>query len=48
MEKLTVRPMFSIGTAHFIVDIDKQVLREFQRPANEISFINDMLDRQSH
>ncbi len=24
MEKLKVRPMFSIGTDHFIVDIDQQ------------------------
>jgi len=48
MNKLKVRPMFSIGTDHFIVDIDKQVLREFQRPENEISFIRDMLDRQTH
>ena len=48
MKKSIVRPMFSIGSTHFIVDIDQQVLREFQRPANEISFIRDMLDRQSH
>ena len=45
MKKLTVQPMFSIGTAHFIVDIDKQVLREFQRPENEISFIRNMQDK---
>jgi hypothetical protein len=48
MKKLTVQPMFSIGTAHFIVDIDKQVLREFQRPENEISFIRDMQDKQTY
>lgn len=48
MKKLKVRPMFSIGTTHFIVDIDKQVLREFQRPENEISFIRDMQDRQTY
>jgi hypothetical protein len=48
MDKLKVRPMFSIGTTHFIVDIDKQVLREFQRPENEISFIRDMEDKQTH
>jgi len=48
MNPLKVRPVFSIGTDHFIVDIDKQVLREFQRPENEISFIRDMLDQQTH
>src|ERR1700741_3884765 len=48
MKKLKENPMFSIGTARFLVDIDKQVLRQFQRPENEISFIRDMLDRQTH
>lgn len=48
MKKLKVRPMYNIGTAHFIVDIDKQVLREFQHPENEISFIRDMQDKQTY
>ena len=48
MKKLKVSPMFSIGNAHFLVDIDKQVLRESQRPENEISFIHDMQDRATH
>ncbi|MGF7080460.1 hypothetical protein [Mucilaginibacter sp. UYCu711] len=48
MNKLKVRPVYKIGDTHFIVDIDKQVLREFQRPENEISFINHMADLQTH
>lgn len=48
MRNLSVRPGYSIGHTHFIVDIEKQALVEFQRPANEISFIRDMQDLQTH
>jgi hypothetical protein len=48
MNKLKVRPVYKIADTHFIVDIDKQVLREFQRPENEISFINHMADHQTY
>jgi hypothetical protein len=48
MKKLTINRGYSIGNTHFIVDTDKQVLREFLRPTNEISFVSDMLDKQTH
>lgn len=48
MKKLKVCQLFSIGNAHFLVDIDKQVLEEFQRPENQISFIHDMQDKGTH
>jgi hypothetical protein len=44
MNKLKVMPLFEIEGTQFIVDADKQVLREFQNPANEISFVEDMVD----
>jgi hypothetical protein len=48
MNKLKVMPLFEIEGTQFIVDVEKQVLREFQNPSNEISFLDDMTDRQSH
>lgn len=48
MNKLKVMPLLEIEGTQFIVDADKQVLREFHNPANEISFVEDMTDRQSH
>lgn len=44
MNKLRTLPVFALGGTDFLVDIDQQVLREAERPANEISFINDMSD----
>lgn len=48
MKKLSIRPIYTIHDTDFMVDIDKQVLREAQRPTNEISFVNDMKDMGSH
>ncbi|MES2107931.1 MAG: hypothetical protein V4577_04255 [Bacteroidota bacterium] len=48
MNKLSNRPIYSLHDTDFIVDIDKQVLREAERPSNEISFVNDMKDMGNH
>jgi hypothetical protein len=37
--------IFTIEGTTFLVDIDKQVLRQTNNPANEISFIHDMQDQ---
>lgn len=48
MNKLKQPVIYTLHDTDFIVDIEKQVLREAERPAHEISFINDMKDRGSH
>lgn len=48
MNQLKVTPSFDIEGTLFIVDVEKQVLREFQNPANEISFIDHMVDKGTH
>lgn len=44
MNKLRLLPIYQIHGTDFLVDIEKQVLREADRPANELSFVNDMKD----
>ncbi|MDB4921841.1 hypothetical protein [Mucilaginibacter sp.] len=44
MKKLRPVPLFTIEGTSFLVDIEKQVLRQTNDHANEISFINDMQD----
>ncbi|MFI5162369.1 MAG: hypothetical protein ACHQHN_13905 [Sphingobacteriales bacterium] len=41
-------PVFTIQGTTFHVDIDQQVLRQTNNLANEISFINDMLDKGAY
>lgn len=48
MKKLRVLPIYTIHDTDFIVDVDRQVLREAQRPSNELSFTNDMKDMGDH
>ena len=45
MNKLKQPVIFTIEGTAFEVDIDKQVLRQSDNPANEISFIRDMIDQ---
>ncbi len=47
MKKLRLLPTFTIEGTTFLVDIDKQVLRQANDPDNEISFINNMQDHGS-
>ncbi|MDN5287462.1 MAG: hypothetical protein JWR38_3736 [Mucilaginibacter sp.] len=48
MNKLKPLPIFTIKERDFLVDINQQVLREVERPANEISFVDDMKDLGTH
>ena len=48
MSKLRLLPIFKIHDTDFVVDIEKLVLREVQRPENEISFIDHMQDKGDH
>jgi hypothetical protein len=48
MSKLNDPVIFTIEGTAFLVDIDKQVLRQTDDPANEISLIRDMVDHGSH
>ncbi|MDP9077747.1 MAG: hypothetical protein M3O71_10020 [Bacteroidota bacterium] len=48
MNKLRQPPIFNISETDFLVDIDKQVLRQTNDLNNEISFIKDMTDRGTH
>lgn len=45
MNKLREVPIFTIEGTDFLVDIDKQVLRQTNDQVNEISFIHDMQDQ---
>ncbi|GAA4910020.1 hypothetical protein [Mucilaginibacter defluvii] len=47
MNKHRILPVFDLYGTDFIVDVNKQVLREAERPANEISFISDMSEHQN-
>jgi hypothetical protein len=44
MSKLKEPVIFQFEGLSFEVDIDKQVLRQINEPANEISFVTDMVD----
>jgi hypothetical protein len=48
MNKLEQRAIFMIEGTSFLVDLDKQVLRQTNNAANQISFIDDMQDRIDH
>lgn len=48
MNKLRPLPIFTIEGITFLVDLDKQVLRQTNDLSNEISFIKDMLDKGTH
>ena len=48
MNKLRKPATFSIGRITFLVDIDKQVLRQSNDSSNEISFITQMTDFGDH
>jgi len=48
MSKLKEPIIFTIEGTAFVVDIDQQVLRQTDNPANEISFTRDMTDHGSH
>jgi hypothetical protein len=48
MNKLKEPVIFTIEGTSFVVDIDLQVLRQSDNASNEISFINDMVDFESH
>ncbi|WP_426672104.1 hypothetical protein ACPPVU_12820 [Mucilaginibacter sp. McL0603] len=48
MNKLKEPVIYTIEGTAFVVDIDKQVLRQSDNPANEISFVRDMTDQGSH
>lgn len=48
MNKLRILPVYQLHDTDFLVDVDKQALREAQRPDNELSFVNDMKDMGSH
>ena len=48
MNKLRQPPIFTIEDTTFLVDTDRQVLRQTNDPGNEISFINHMQDHGTH
>jgi hypothetical protein len=48
MNKLRPLPIYTLHDTDFIVDIERQVLREAQRPNNEISFTSNMQDKGDH
>ena len=48
MKKLRLLPTFTIKDTCFLVDIEKQVLRQTNDLSNEISFIKDMQDKGNH
>lgn len=48
MNKLKQPIIFKIGDISFEVDIEKQVLRQTDNRANEISFISQMVDKHDH
>lgn len=48
MNKLREAPIFTIEGTSFLVDIDKQVLRQTNDSSHEISFITQMTDRGDH
>jgi len=48
MNKLRQPAIYSIDQITFLVDIEKQVLRQTNDPGNEISFINQMTDMGDH
>jgi hypothetical protein len=48
MNQLRQPPIFTIAGTGFLVDVDKQVLRQTDDPANEISFIDSMQDHHDH
>jgi hypothetical protein len=48
MNKLRTLPVYIVHDTDFLVDVEKQVLREAERPANEISFVRDMTDQGDH
>jgi hypothetical protein len=48
MKKLRPAPIFTIEGTSFVVDIEKQVLRQTNDQSNEISFIRDMQDKTDH
>ncbi|NVM67318.1 hypothetical protein FHW88_005639 [Mucilaginibacter sp. SG538B] len=48
MSKLREPVIYSFDHTSFVVDIDKQVLRQTDKPENEISFIRDLTDFGDH
>jgi hypothetical protein len=48
MKKFNEPIIFTIQDLTFLLDIDRQVLRQTDNPANEISFVRDMTDHGSH
>ena len=48
MKKSGQIPIFTVAGTSFLVDVDKQVLRQTNDLSNEISFINDMGDKGTY
>jgi hypothetical protein len=48
MSKLREPVIYRFDRTSFVVDIDKQVLRQTDKPENEISFIRDLTDFGDH